>query len=48
MLPINTTIYEYTDIPVGMTCDEYRRRRMVAEHRHTRLGLLARIRRARG
>jgi hypothetical protein len=47
MLLINNTIYQYTDIPAGMTCDEYRRRRMLAEHRHTRQGLFARIRRAR-
>lgn len=28
------TIYEQTDIPPGMTCDEYRRLRHVTMHHH--------------
>ncbi len=47
MLLIDNPIYEYTEIPAGMTCDEYRRRRLLAEHRHTRKSLFTRIRRAR-
>jgi hypothetical protein len=37
-------IYEHTDIPAGMTCAEYRRKRH-AEHRPTRLArLIGRLR----
>jgi|tagenome__1003787_1003787.scaffolds.fasta_scaffold16645098_2 heme A synthase len=32
-------IYEHTDIPAGMTCAQYRRRR-AAEQRHRRLARL--------
>jgi hypothetical protein len=41
------TIYEHTDIPAGMTCAEYRRRRYSAEHRHTRLARLRHLLRRR-
>jgi hypothetical protein len=38
MLLESPTMYEYTDIPEGMTCAEYRRRRHASKHRETRLG----------
>jgi hypothetical protein len=41
-------IYEHTDIPAGMTCAEYRRRRRVAEQRQNRLYRVLRRLRARG
>ena len=37
------TIYEQTDIPVGMTCAQYRRQRRAAEHRNSRLARLRRL-----
>jgi hypothetical protein len=36
-------IYEHTDIPAGMTCAEYRRKRHAAENRHPRLMRLRRL-----
>ena len=32
--------YEHTDIPAGMTCAEYRRKRQAADQRPTRLARL--------
>jgi len=41
-------IYEHTDIPAGMTCAEYRRRRHAAEQRQSRLARAFRRLRSRG
>ena len=40
-------IYEFTDIPAGMTCDEYRRRRRGSQQRRGRLARVLRLLRAR-